>query len=285
MTAVAIPGVINGHTELIAHIGYPTHSFKAPMIYNPWFDKAGVNARVVPMGCKPEDFPAFLKLVFRLSNIRGALITMPHKVTTIGLLDEVFPMAAVAGACNAVRLGPNGQLQGDMFDGEGFVRGVLRKGITLKGASVLVVGSGGVGSAIAASLAAAGVGSMALFDVNTASARSLGERLKKHYPNLQVQTGSNDPAGFDVVVNATPLGMNEGDPMPMDMSRVAPSTFVGEVVMKTEMTAFLKAAQASGCRFQVGTDMLFEQIPAYLEFFGLPSTTPEVLRSLATLAY
>jgi shikimate dehydrogenase len=285
MTAEAIPGVINGHTELIAHIGYPTHSFKAPMIYNPWFDKAGVNARVVPMGCKPEDFPVFLKAVFRLSNIRGALITMPHKVTTIGLLDEVFPMAAVAGACNAVRLGKDGQLQGDMFDGEGFVRGVLRKGIALKGASVLVVGSGGVGSAIAASLAAAGVATLALFDVNAASAQGLGDRLREHYPALQVQTGSNDPAGFDVVVNATPLGMNEGDPMPMDMSRVAARTFVGEVVMKTEMTAFLKAAQARGCRFQVGTDMLFEQIPAYLEFFGLPSTTPEELRSLATLAY
>ncbi len=281
----AIPGLINGHTELIAHIGFPTHSFKAPMIYNPWFDKAGVNARVIPMGCKPEDFPVFLKAVFRLSNIRGALITMPHKVTTMGLLDEVLPSAAVAGACNAVRLSPEGKLQGDMFDGEGFVRGVLRKGIVLKGASVLVVGSGGVGSAIAASLAAAGVARMALYDVNAASAQGLGGRLKKHYPSLQVQTGSNDPAGFDVVVNATPLGMNDGDPMPMDMSRVASSTFVGEVVMKAEMTAFLKAAQARGCRFQVGTDMLFEQIPAYLEFFGLPSTTPEELRALATLAY
>ena len=279
------PGLINGHTELIAHIGFPTHSFKAPMIYNPWFDKAGVNARVIPMGCKPEDFPVFLKAVFRLSNIRGALITMPHKVTTMGLLDEVLPSAAVAGACNAVRLSPDGKLQGDMFDGEGFVRGVLRKGVTLRGAKVLVVGSGGVGSAIAASLAAAGVARMALFDVHAASAQGLGERLKKHYPNLQVQTGSNDPAGFDVVVNATPLGMNDGDPMPMDMSRVAPSTFVGEVVMKAEMTAFLKAAQARGCRFQIGTDMLFEQIPAYLEFFGLPSTTPEELRALATLAY
>ena len=279
------PGLINGHTELIAHIGFPTHSFKAPMIYNPWFDKAGVNARVMPMGCKPEDFPVFLKAVFRLSNIRGALITMPHKVTTMGLLDEVLPSAAVAGACNAVRLSPDGKLQGDMFDGEGFVRGVLRKGVTLRGANVLVVGSGGVGSAIAASLAAAGVARMALFDVHAASAQGLGERLKKHYPNLQVQTGSNDPAGFDVVVNATPLGMNDGDPMPMDMSRVAPSTFVGEVVMKAEMTAFLKAAQARGCRFQIGTDMLFEQIPAYLEFFGLPSTTPEELRALATLAY
>ncbi len=281
--AAKVPGLINGHTELVAHIGFPTHSFKAPMIYNPWFDKAGVNARVIPMGCKPEDFPVFLKSVFRLSNIRGALITMPHKVTTIGLLDEVFPMAAVAGACNAVRLGPKGQLQGDMFDGEGFVRGVLRKGIALKGASVLVVGSGGVGSAIAASLAAAGVAVLALFDVNAASAQALGGRLKQHYPDLNVQTGSNDPAGFDVVVNATPLGMNEGDAMPMDMSRVAPSTFVGEVVMATQMTAFLKAAQARGCRFQVGTDMLFEQIPAYLEFFGFPSTTPEELRALATL--
>ena len=278
-------GIINGHTELIAHIGYPTHSFKAPMIYNPWFDKAGVNARVVPMGCKPEDYPAFLKLVFKLSNIRGALITMPHKVTTVGLLDEVFPSAAIAGACNAVRLGSNGQLQGDMFDGEGFVRGVLRKGMKLQGARALVVGAGGVGCAIAASLAAAGVATLGLFDVNTASAEGLAGRLRQHYAALQVTTGSKDPAGFDLVVNATPMGMNAGDPMPMYVSRIASSTFVGEVVMKTEMTAFLAAAAERGCRVQIGADMLFEQIPAYLEFFGMPSTTPEELRALATLNY
>ena len=278
-------GVINGQTELVAHIGYPTHSFKAPMIYNPWFDKAGVNARVIPMGCKPEDYPAFLKLVFKLSNIRGALITMPHKVTTVGLLDEVFPSAAIAGACNAVRLGSNGQLQGDMFDGEGFVRGVLRKGMKLQGARALVVGAGGVGCAIAASLAAAGVATLGLFDVNTASAEGLAGRLRQHYAALQVTTGSNDPAGFDLVVNATPMGMNAGDPMPMDVTRIASSTFVGEVVMKTEMTAFLAAAAERGCRVQIGSDMLFEQIPAYLEFFGMPSTTPEELRALATLNY
>jgi shikimate dehydrogenase len=278
-------GVINGHTELIAHIGYPTHSFKAPMIYNPWFSKAGVNARVIPMGCKPDDYPAFLKLVFRLSNIRGALITMPHKVTTIGLLDEIFPAAAIAGACNAVRIGPNGQLQGDMFDGEGFVRGVLHKGVTLKDASALVVGCGGVGCAIAASLASAGISTLVVFDINALSAEGLASRLRQHYPDLQVTTGSNDPAGFDLVVNATPMGMNAGDAMPMDVSRIASTTFVGEVVMKTEMTSFLAAAAARGCRIQIGSDMLYEQIPAYLEFFGLPSTTPEELRSLATLQY
>ena len=280
-----VPGVINGHTHLIAHIGFPTHSFKAPMIYNPWFEKAGVNARVMPMGCKPEDFEVFLKSVFQLVNIGGALITMPHKVTTMGLMDDVLPAAAIAGACNAVRRLPDGRLQGDMFDGEGFVRGVVRKGLVLHGASALVVGTGGVGSAIAASLAAAGVAELALFDVNAASAEGLAGRLQTQYPALHAVTGSNDPAGFDLVVNATPLGMNEGDAMPMDMSRVAASTFVGEVVMKAEMTVFLNAAVARGCRVQVGTDMLFEQIPAYLEFFGLPSTTAEELRALATLAY
>jgi len=102
-------------------------------------------------------------------------------------------------------------------------------------------------------------------------------------PALRVPTGSSDPAGFDIVVNATPLGMNDGDPLPIDVARIASSAFVGEVVMKREMTAFLNAVAERGCRFQVGTDMLFEQIPAYLDFFGFPSATPEVLRSLARL--
>ncbi len=276
---------INGNTELIAHIGYPTHSFKAPMIYNPFFVKHDINAVVVPMGCKPEDFSVFLKSVFQLSNIRGALITMPHKVTTVGLLDEVSATVKVAGACNAVKRAEDGRLVGDMFDGEGFVRGVQRKGFDLTGKRVLVVGSGGVGCAIAASLAAAKIAAITLFDVNAASAEALGQRLKQNYPHIDVITGSNDPAGHDLVVNATPMGMNEGDALPMDVSRISPDAFVGEVVMKTEMTAFLQAAKNRGCRVQVGSDMLFEQIPAYLEFFGLPSTTAEELRSLAQLSY
>ncbi len=277
--------MINGNTELIAHIGYPTHTFKSPMIYNPYFEQAGINAVVVPMGCQVPDYPAFLKAVFCLSNIRGALITMPHKVTTVGLLDEVTATVRVAGACNAVKRTADGRLVGDMFDGEGFVRGVQRKGLKLAGKRVLVVGSGGVGCAIAASLAATGITAISLFDVNSASAAVLGQRLQHNYPDITVATGSNDPAGFDLVVNATPMGMNEGDPLPLDVSRLAASTFVGEVVMRTEMTAFLTAAKAQGCAVQVGSDMLFEQIPAYLEFFGLPTTTAENLRAQARLHY
>jgi shikimate dehydrogenase len=282
---LATPMLIDGHTELIAHLGYPTHAFKAPMIYNPYFESIGVNAVVVPMGCRPEAFPQVLRGVFALENVRGALITMPHKVSTVGLLDEVTPTVKVTQACNAVKRTADGRLVGDMFDGEGFVRGLQRKGLELRGARALVVGSGGVGSAIAASLAAAGVGALALYDVQPAPAESLAERLRTYYPAITVTTGSNDPAGFDLVVNATPLGMNPGDPLPMDMARLEARTFVGEVVMKSEMTAFLAAAQARGCRVQVGTDMLFEMIPAYLEFFGFPTTTADQLRAVARLEY
>jgi shikimate dehydrogenase len=275
--------LIDGHTELIAHIGYPTHAFKAPLIYNPWFEHAGINAVVVPMGCRSEHYPAFLHTLFTLSNVRGALVTMPHKVATVALVDEVRPAARIAGAANAVRREADGRLVADMFDGEGFVRGVRRKGVDPQGARVLIVGAGGVGSAIAASFAAAGAAALSLFDLNAGSAEDLALRLRQHHPRLEVSTGSADPAGHDIVVNATPLGMEPGDPLPVQVDRLSPDTFVGEVVMRETMTAFLRAAQDRGCRFQVGTDMLFEQIPAYLEFFGWESPTPELLRRLARL--
>ena len=103
--------MISGKTLLIAHLGYPTESFKAPMIYNPYFQREGIDAVVVPMGCRGEDYPDFLKLFFRLSNAHGALVTMPHKVTTVGLLERASPAVRIAGACNAVRRGADGALE------------------------------------------------------------------------------------------------------------------------------------------------------------------------------
>ncbi|KAF0226349.1 MAG: putative shikimate [Beijerinckiaceae bacterium] len=277
--------MITGRTSLIAHIGFPTESFKAPMIYNPYFEQQGIDTIVVPMGCTTDAFPAFLPALFSLTNMRGALITMPHKVSVMALLDDISIAGRIAGACNAVKRRADGALVGDMFDGAGFVRGLARKGCIFDGRRALVVGSGGVGSAIAASLAATGLAEIALFDVNTAASEALATRLKVHHPTLRVGIGRNDPDGFDIIVNATPLGMKAGDPMPMDVTRISPRAFVGEVVMKQETTAFLDAAIRRGCTVQVGIDMLFEMIPAYLEFFGFPTTTPDALRAVATIQY
>jgi shikimate dehydrogenase len=277
--------VISGKTLLIAHLGFPTETFKSPLIYNPFFEKAGIDAVVVPMGVRAVDFPGFLPELFKLDNIRGALVTMPHKMIAIELADEVSPTARIAGAANVLRKRDDGSLVADMFDGEGFVRGVLRKGRELAQTSALIIGAGGVGSAIAASLAAAGVTRMGLVDAMGGAAESLGGRLSEHYPDLTVCTGSADPTGYNLVVNATPLGMNDGDPLPIDTNLLSSTTFVGEVVMKSAVTPFLRAARERGCETQVGVDMLFEQVPANLEFLGFGTATPDEVRKLAQIEY
>jgi shikimate dehydrogenase len=277
--------LISGHTRLVAHLGVPTESFKAPMIYNPYFEAAGIDAVVMPMGCEAEDFVILMHHLARLRNFAGALITMPHKIAAAEIADVASTTVKVCGAANALKRDAEGRLVADMFDGEGFVRGVLRKGREVRGRSALVVGAGGVGSAIAASLAGAGAARIGLYDPDTERCEGLATRIRDHHAGTEVVTGSSDPTGHDIVVNATPLGMNPGDPMPLEVERIAPEAFVGEVVMKVEATPFLAAARARGCETQVGTDMLFEQIPAYLEFFGFPSTTAEHLRQVARLRY
>ncbi len=276
--------MIRGTTTIIAHLGDPIAPVKAPMIYNPYFESSGIDAAVVPLGVRAADYVAVFRALFRLTNIRGALVTMPHKVTTVALLDARSATVDIAQSCNAVLLRPDGTLMGELFDGAGFVRGIERHGLHVAGTRCLVVGAGGVGSAIAAALAAAGARALVLFDQHASRADALAGRLRQHYPQLEVQTGSNDPAGVELAVNATPLGMDPADPLPFDVARLNPAAFVGEVVMKQEITPLLRAARARGCRTQVGTDMLFEQIPLYLEFFGFGAVTPDALRAVAALA-
>lgn len=277
--------MINGETEFLTLIGQPIQSVKAPMIYNPYFEAQKLNVLLLPMEVALDSFSSLIQGLFKVPNYRGSLITMPYKVAVVDLVDELSTTAKIAGACNAIKKTAAGKLVGEMFDGEGFVRGVLRKGLLLKGRAVLVIGSGGVGSAIAASLAAAGVAKLALYDAHADVVAALSDRLQKYYPRLQIVTGVNHPQGYDLVVNATPMGMKEEDLLPIDVSTLEASTFVGEVVMKNDMTPLLRAAQARGCQVQVGTDMLFEQIPAYLEFFDLPSCGTKFLREVAKIQY
>ena len=171
---------------------------------------------------------------------------MPHKVTTTHLVDEMTTTAKIAGACNAILRRTDGSLLGDMFDGAGFVRGMERKGKRLAGARALVVGCGGVGSAIAASLAAAEL-------------RRSACSIRQPPPRRRLPTGYGDTTQLGYIdrlersrwvrhrVNATPLGMKPGDPLPVDVSKITPGTFVGEVVMKEEFTPLLRAAMEKGC--------------------------------------
>ncbi len=270
---------ISGSTRIIAHVGHPTEGFRSPLIYNPWFAQQGIDAAVVPMDVPAAAWPALIRPLLAIGNMIGALVTMPLKPMTAALVDEVSVAARVAGACNAVRRGADGRLHGAMFDGEGFLRGLRGHGREPRGATALVVGAGGVGSAIAAALAGAGVAALRLCDTRAAAAEALAGRLRAHHPGLSVSVGAPDAQGCTIAVNATPMGMAAGDKLPFDPGGLDPGCFVGEVVMRETHTPLLRAALARGCAVQPGSDMLFAQIPAYLAWFGLPPATPEQLRA------
>jgi len=215
--------------------------------------------------------------------VLGAIITMPHKRTTVGLLDECSPRVRVAGSCNAVVRRPDGTLLGDLFDGVGFVAALRRNGYPPDGARCLLIGAGGAGSAIAIALADAGVRELVIHDIVPDHTAVLLARLHRHHPRVAARSGPSDPAGFDLVVNASSAGMIAADGVPVDVSRLEATSFVAEVVMQPDVTPLLTAARARGCRTQPGIDMLFEQIPLYMEFFGLGQVNLDEMRSEARL--
>jgi shikimate dehydrogenase len=266
---------IRGTTLLYPVLGSPIAQVKAPMLYNALFARSGLDAAVVPVEVAPEDLPRTLEALFRARNIPGVFVTIPHKSATADLVDDCSDAVRIAGACNAVVRRRDGSLYGDLFDGIGFVRAAGKHGFRVAGARCLVVGAGGAGAAIAAALGAARAGAVRLHDTRREHAAALAARLQGHCPATVFDAGAADAAGFDLVVNATPLGMEADDPLPIDVTRLSPATTVAEIVMKREITPLLAAARALGCATILGREMLEEQMPLYLEFFGLPTAPPD----------
>ncbi len=264
--------IIRGTTRLYPVLGSPIAQVKAPMLYNPLFAASGVDAAVVPLEIAPQDYAMVFKALFKAVNVTGAMVTIPHKSSTVALLDGYSETVRIAGACNAVVRREDGTLYGELFDGIGFVRAAEKQGFSVKGAKCLVVGVGGAGAAIASALASAGASKVRLFDARAAQADKVAQHLKSYFPDTDIHVGSNKLAGFDLVVNATPLGMEPDDPLPIDIAQIEPTMLIAEIVMKREVTPMLAAALARGCRIVRGLEMLREQLPLYLEFFGLTST-------------
>jgi shikimate dehydrogenase len=264
-----VAAYISGTTLLYPVLGSPVAQVKAPMLYNAMFAATGLDVAVVPIEIPPEDYPVVFKALFRARNVPGAMITIPHKTATVALLDGYSDAVRIAGACNAVVRRADGTLYGDLFDGIGFVRAAVKHGFSVAGARCLVVGAGGAGAAIAAALAAAGAGAVRLHDTRSAHASALAAQLHAHFPHIDIHAGTPALAGFALIVNATPLGMEASDPLPVDVAQITPDMVVGEIVMKREITPLVDVARSHGCRVVLGREMLQEQMPLYLDFFGL----------------
>jgi shikimate dehydrogenase len=260
--------VIRGTTRLYAILGDPIGKVRSPEHFNALMAARGVDAVLVPAEVAPADLASTVAGLKRVRNLGGLILTMPHKAPMVRLVDEVLESGRRVGAVNVVRREPDGRWVGDMFDGKGFVAGMRRGGHEPKARRVLQLGAGAVGCAIAFALAEAGVGSLAVHDVEPGRAQALVDRLAASYPQLELHVGLVDPATCELLLNATPVGMQDADPLPIDVSALPPRTVVADVITKPEITPFLAAARDRGCAVLTGRDMFEGQGELIASFFG-----------------
>ncbi|MES2414628.1 MAG: shikimate dehydrogenase [Pseudomonadota bacterium] len=278
---------IHGTTDVYLIPGDPVEQVKAPEVFNLIFRTLGINAVLVPVHVSAQHIESFVRTAFLAKNIRGMFLAIPHKSLVMGLLSKCNDYGRVAGAVNGIRRNADGSLEGGLFDGKGLVSALDYYGMAYAGKRVLVLGAGGGASAIAASLAIAGASApsqIALYDPVPGKAHAVASHIAAaaNAPATSVVAAtSSDPSGYDVVVNASPLGLNEGDPMPCDVARLAPHAAVVDILMKNQPTPFVRAVRARQLAAQPGFEMLIQQAPDYLEFFGYADAARAV-RSDAT---
>jgi shikimate dehydrogenase len=268
-TTAGAPGAaISGSTRLYPVLGEPVAQVKAPGLLNPLLAGWGVDAVVVPLRVAPRDLADVLGALRLTANVAGLLVTIPHKAAICALADEVSPTAALSGTANALRRLPDGRWHAENFDGAGFVRGLRSAGHRVRGRQVTVVGAGGAGSAIAVALLTGGAARVTLCEANPQRLAAVAERLAARWPNQVCMAEGPHSSDSDLVVNATPLGLLPGDPLPFDPAALGEHVVVADIIMQPARTALLDRAAATGHRVHPGIHMLEQQVPLYREFFA-----------------
>jgi shikimate dehydrogenase len=275
---------VNGATRLYGTIGDPIRQLRMTGIMPQVFAALGVNAVWLPF----EGGATLLQLMLdalrgRMRNLGGFTVTIPHKTAVLPLLDRVSRRAQVAGSVNLVKRDSDGALVGDIGDGLGFVRGLEAAGHKVRGASVWLVGLGGVGGAIAAALCESGVGRLLVSELDDARADAALARLSKFYPDVPVAGVDVPPKGIHYAINATPLGLRPDDPLPFDPMMLASDVLVAEVIMSPVETPLLQRARTHGRRIHHGRHTLDHQVPIYLDWFGIDAKGLDVVRLVRSI--
>ena len=255
----------SGATRVHFIVGDPIAQVKSPGDVTRALRAHGLDAMVIPAHVTPADLVQWFEGVSLARNVDGIIVTVPHKFACFPLCQSHSAQAAFLGAVNTLRRLPDGGWHGDMFDGLGYVAALRANGCEPKGRRALLVGAGGAGSAIAQALVLAGVERLAIHDGDPDRQASLVDRLAA-LGRCPVTAGSADPRGFNLVINASPAGMRSGDPLPVDVDGLDPSTFVGCVITAPAISPLIAAARARGCGTVTGIDMFGRVRDLMVEF-------------------
>ena len=258
---------IAGTTRLYGLVGDPLTTAKSPQLFNRLFTEQGVDAVCVPFQVKADDLTAFVAGARATRNLSGILVTMPHKQRMLSLVDELHSTARQVGAMNVIRCDEDGRWIGAMFDGVGCVLGMQWEGNHPAEKSVLLVGAGGAGRAIAFAVASAGARALTISDIDEHRAQDLADAVAAE-TGCPTNIGAPDPRGCELIINATALGMNIHDAMPVDPDRLEAGSTVVDIVNARDPTPLCRAARARGCRTQDGRPMHDGQAVHALRFLG-----------------
>lgn len=260
---------VTGETRLYLVMGDPVAQVRSTAMFNALCADAGIDAVFAPLRFAIEDFERVALALRCFSNLAGMLATIPHKTPMLQAVDHSSPRAKMIGAVNVIRVNEDGSWSGDAFDGLGYVRGLHACGHDPRGRCVQLIGMGGAGASMAFALAEAGVGQLRMFDLDARRTEKVATGLAQHYPQVTVRLGPVEPAGADIVANATPLGMATGDPLPADPGSLEPGQLVTDMIMRPAVTPFLEAARARGCAVVPGYEALKGQAAVSMEFLRL----------------
>lgn len=255
----------SGATRLYAIVGDPIAQVRSPAGVSAAFAARGHDGILVPVQVATVDLPDFLFAASRLKNLDGIVVTIPHKFACYQACASATERAHFLRTVNLMRRRADGSWHGDMVDGLGFVGAAQAKGIDPRGMRALLVGAGGAGSAIALALVEAGVSELAIHDSSYERRDALIHQLNR-LGKGRARVGTADPSGFDFVANATPAGMKEGDPLPVDIARLAPSAYCGCVITKPDISPFIAEARKLGCVTATGTDMYQQHQSIMVDF-------------------
>lgn len=257
--------VVDGATRLVGIVGHPIGQVRAPEVWTGLFHHHGLNMICIPFHVLPAELPAFFAGARKLGNLAGVIVTIPHKPASVDLVDELTERAALVRSVNFVRIHADGRWLGDIVDGIGFIENLKANGVEPLGKRALLVGTGGVGTAIAFALVDAGVAELRIYDRDAVRSDGLAARMAAL--GGPVRAGPPDPAGFDLVVNASPAGMHDGDPLPVPVERIGKGSVVADVIVHE--TELLRRARARGCTAIDGTGMMDHQLAAMAAHMGL----------------
>lgn len=257
--------ILNGETQLFPILGDPIAQVRSPEFLTKILERKGVNGIVPPMHVSPSTFVATMNTLRTIQNLHGIVITIPHKIPSLDVCDAVSKRAQFVGSVNIIRKQSDGRLYGDNVDGIGYMDGIKKEGFEVTNKRALLIGAGGAGSAVAYEILDRGADYLAIFDVDQTRLDSLITRLAQRFPG-KVGAGSQDPSGFDLVANVTPVGMREGDPFPVEVDKLIAAQFVADAITKPEVSPMVQHARSIGCNTMVGAGMFNAEAEILVDF-------------------